>query len=89
MILLYKKGRTSPQLHEYSSQLPTYPCTACLQAHSTPDIAVAWVHALIVQYAGMSLADIRQIDEGLLPAFLASHYGKLSVSLHSVGSVGS
>ncbi len=48
-----------------------------------PDIGVAWIRALTLQWPGMSLADIHRIDEDLLPALLAdpSQYTMLSVSL--------
>jgi hypothetical protein len=58
-------------------------CFFCLQAHAHPDIGVAWIRSLALQASGMSLAEIRQVDAELLPAFLVEHYYKVQVSINA------
>jgi hypothetical protein len=72
-------------LKKYSRSAEHMP-TLSLQAHSHPDIGIAWMRALTVQYTGMSLVEIRRIDVDLLPAFLAQQYDKLQV-IHVVLAV--
>jgi hypothetical protein len=54
------------------------------QAHLQPDIGIAWVLALHLQWPDLSLAEIRRIDEDLVPAFLADRWDPDPVShLHA------
>jgi hypothetical protein len=50
-----------------------------MQAHSHKDIGVAWFRAIILQWGGMSLAEVRKMDQELLPAFLAKQYREVRV----------
>jgi hypothetical protein len=59
----------------------------CLQAHAHNRIAEAWVYALGLQASGMSLPDIRRIDEELLPASLLGLYDEVDVSLLAVSAM--
>ncbi len=60
-------------------EIASHLLTLSLQAHSHPDIGIAWMRALVVQYAGMSIPEIRRLDEDLLSAFLPWQYEKLQV----------